>query len=81
MATTPDVRVGQIWAANDRRTAGRKLKVVAIEPAHYDNGRPIPTKAVVHNMNAAPDKGFTRIRLDRFQPTSSGYKLVQDVEG
>lgn len=63
-----DVKVGQIWEDNDSRmTYRRQIKVLAIEGG----------KAVVQHP-----RGFgprTRIRLDRFKPTTTGYKLVQDV--
>ena len=63
----PTVRPGQIWADNDKRSAGRQVAVLAIDETH----------AVVR---PAGGPGLqTRIRLDRFRPTSTGYRLVKDV--
>lgn len=87
----PEVRVGQVWADNDRRCAGRYVKVLAIEPARRRAdlyARDVPAKALV----AACDQNglthflrgkeqLTRIRLDRFRPTSTGYRLVCEARG
>ncbi len=77
-----EVRVGQIWADNDKRSQGRRLRVVAIEPAvpATPHHRAVPERAVVRDINEAPHKGFTRVRLDRFRPTSNGYRLIKDVD-
>lgn len=65
------VKVGQIWDDNDHRiTPGayrRRFKVLEI----------IGDRAVVETLNGASRK--TRIKLERFRPTPTGYKLVQDV--
>ena len=73
----PDVRVGQIWADNDPRCRGRRTVRVA------EVGE---TAAVVEavtdwdgNKSTAPRR--TSIRLNRFRPTSTGYRLIQDVPG
>ena len=80
------VRVGQVWADLDKRSAGRHVKVVAIEdakPAPDQHHRDVPARAVVVWCN--PDgrvhgrEKRTRIRLDRFRPTSNGYQLVKDA--
>lgn len=81
---TPDVRPGQVWADNDKRSAGRHVMVIAIEP-----GRPaephrtaVPAKAAVVLCTANGNKidsRVTRIRVDRFRPTSTGYRLVKDA--
>lgn len=60
---TPPVRIGQIWADNDKRSAGRRVEVVAVDEKHA-------------TVKAAGGKRLTRIRLDRFKPTSTGYTLV-----
>ena len=64
--TRHTVRPGQIWADNDKRSAGRQVEIVRIDTTH----------AVVL---AAGTRRETRIRLDRFRPTSTGYRLVKDV--
>jgi len=60
------VRVGQVWADNDSRGFNRKIRVVEIGETH----------AVVEACDYG--KKRTRIRLDRFKPTSTGYRLVKE---
>lgn len=88
MTNTPNVRVGQVWADNDKRSAGRHVLIVAIEDGQL--AYPFPDRAVV--ALCTPDgrvifsgrngkETRTRIRLDRFRPTASGYRLVKDTQG
>lgn len=91
MSATPDVRVGQVWADNDKRSAGRHVKVIAIEPARggaAGDRRPVPGRAQVAlcrgdgtliRTGQFDNLTVTRIKLDRFRPTSNGYRLVIDV--
>jgi hypothetical protein len=78
---------GQIWADNDPRATGRTIRI-----DHIANGKAICT--VLTNRTAAQDeldRGSTwlndtrgktvGIRLDRFRPTSTGYRLVQHADG
>ncbi|MEU5946296.1 hypothetical protein ABZ793_12130 [Micromonospora sp. NPDC047465] len=90
MSEIPTVRVGQVWADNDKRSEGRRVRVIAIEPAQpaAPHHRAVPARAVVERVDAngqamTNGKGtvpHTRIRLDRFRPTSTGYRLIQDVQ-
>lgn len=65
-----EVRVGQVWADNDPRSEGRKVRIIHVDGTHATVG-PADPKA----------RGrATRIRLDRFKPTSTGYRLIQDAE-
>lgn len=59
------VKVGQVWQDNDWRGDGRRGTVVSVE-----------------NTHARVDWGAntTRIKLTRFKPTSTGYRLIQDVK-
>lgn len=70
----PCVRVGQVWQDADPRTYGRHLRVAEVDSTHA---------TVVHVDIAGRPVGrrerITRIRLDRFRPTSTGYRLVTDV--
>lgn len=72
------VRVGSVWADNDSRCEGRTLKVIAIEMGYH-------RKAVCEVLTAAGGKATrrrdVRIQIDRFWPTSSGYRLLEDPEG
>jgi hypothetical protein len=70
-----EVKVGQVWADNDKRSEGRHVRVVAIERLHR--------RAVVRRCSSTGEftgAQVTRIRLERFKPTSTGYRLVSDPE-
>jgi len=70
----PDVRPGQIWADNDNRVEGRHLLVV--EVVREVDGDPVRNPyAVVRNVTGTRE---TRIRLDRFRPTNTGYRLMSE---
>lgn len=62
-----DVQVGQIWRSADPRDNGRSVEVLEVD---LESG-----KAQVCSPYGRGPK--TRIRLDRFRPNSSGYKLVE----
>ena len=64
------VRKGQLWADNDKRCRGRMLRIHDVGPTH--------AVAYAWDDNSVEGK-TTRIRLDRFKPTSTGYRLVEDV--
>lgn len=78
---TPEVKVGQVWADNDKRAEGRKVRVVAVDTTHATvelidlRGRAALRKP---DERAEPGRQ-TRIRLDRFKPTSTGYRLDTDA--
>lgn len=78
MSTIPDVKIGQVWRDYDIRRRGaagwRLILVVAVE-------MPFPKGAyakVVSSYNDGHTWGTrrTKIRLDRFKPTSTGYYLL-----
>lgn len=88
MPEQPDVRVGQEWADADPRSAGRRIRVLELVEETYQAWRPslmryeaITTRyARVQVVAAGVLVGRpTRIRIDRFRPTSHGYRLVLDV--
>jgi hypothetical protein len=82
-----EVKPGQIWADNDKRCAGRTLRVDAIE-----GGKAVcliltnsdETQEIVDARSAAgypttDRRGkITQISLSRFKPTNTGYRLVKD---
>lgn len=61
---TPAPAVGQTWQDNDKRFIGRYLVIVAIEGTHAE-------------VKWQHLKSTRRIRLDRFRPTSTGYRYVK----
>lgn len=62
-----NVKVGQIWADNDKRLNGRRIKVLEVGDTHATVAS--PTGIGPH----------TKIRLTRFRPISTGYRLLEDV--
>lgn len=67
------VRVGQVWADNDKRAEGRTVRVDEVD-ARY---------AYCTVLMAATPGGRTgqrtRIALERMRPTSTGYRLLADA--
>lgn len=70
------VKVGQVWADNDVRTPGRYLKIKEVVPADG--------VAIVARVNSGGGALWGKysprpIKLRRFRPTHTGYRLVKDV--
>jgi hypothetical protein len=59
-----EVQVGQVWESCDRRDNGRRIRVIDIDGAY----------AVVESTQVR------RIRLDRFNDSSTGYRLVKQTD-
>ena len=78
MTVTPEVQPGQVWESCDRRDNGRQVEVldVVFELGGVTLANPY---AVVQSPTGRGRQ--TRIRLDRFRPTSSGYRLVREAQG
>jgi hypothetical protein len=74
----PDVRVGQVWQDNDPRENGRYLRIIDVDASRATVRRVAynETDGIAADL---PGVRATRIRLDRFRPTSAGYRLVQDA--
>lgn len=70
---TPQPAVGQVWQDNDPRGYGRKLRIVEISDTHAIVE--LVTARSVGHQQAKPGRR-TRIRLDRFRPTSTGYRYI-----
>jgi hypothetical protein len=68
--TAHEVRVRQVWASNDKRDIAdglrQRLEILNV------NG----DTAQVYNQDT---ERRTSIRLERFKPTSTGYRLVSDT--
>lgn len=75
-----DVRVGQVWADNDPRSVGRTLEVVAVDSTHATCKVLTGRLPEVNNGFVSTPVKSTRVRLDRFRPTATGYKLVKDCQ-
>lgn len=69
----PDVRPGQVWADCDPRSTGRHVRVEAVDGSHATVVQCDPHGRVHDDRKPARR---TRIRVDRFRPTRTGYRLV-----
>ena len=67
----PVVTIGQVWEDNDpRHFIKRQVEIVSLDATH----------AVCRTLTGVKDRmRETRIRLDRFKPTSTGYRLVRQA--
>ena len=74
--TAQPVHVGQIWQDNDKRSVGRKVRIVEVGDTHAD--AELVTARDGGHREAKPGRR-SRIRLDRFRPTATGYRLVRDA--
>lgn len=63
-----DVQPGQTWIDNDKRSKGRRIRIVSVD-ARYAYGCTIREDDTVIRE--------TRIALERFKPNSTGYRLEQ----
>jgi len=73
--TTPTPAVNQIWQDNDPRSYGRYVRIVDIDASRAT----VRQVAFNREQNIAvdlPGVRVTRIRLDRFRPTSTGYRYI-----
>ncbi|MEE4546487.1 DUF6354 family protein [Streptomyces sp. V4-01] len=76
MTSTTAVEPDQIWADNDPRSSGRKVRIVSVDATHA------VAEVVAHRAVSTGSVGRqTRISLGRFRPTSTGYRLVQHADG
>ena len=69
---TQPVRIGQVWEDNDPRHAlsgpPRRFRVIGLSATH----------ATCHPLKLRRGQRYWhRIRLDRFRPTNTGYRLVR----
>lgn len=75
--TNIDVRAGQLWQDNDPRIAeakkgNRMVRVTFVGPTHAQVETWYDGEIGAHSRTG-------RVRLDRFRPSSTGYKLVEDA--
>jgi hypothetical protein len=73
-ATT--IRVGQVWADNDPRCAGRTLRVVAIVRS-YERKIQCEVLTGAGGKPLAKSREVT-IKADRFWPNATGYRLIEE---
>jgi hypothetical protein len=86
-----EVRVKQVWADCDPRSAGRTFQVEAIHRPYAECVILTNSDNVTERLNGNPGKdgwwyqpkdrrgASIRIRLNRLRPTSQGYRLVEDA--
>jgi hypothetical protein len=72
---TPAPKVGQVWEDNDPRQAGnpRRVRIKHIIKPLDPKGAPYAECAVICGRGNAN----TKIRLDRFKPTATGWKYIE----
>jgi hypothetical protein len=85
----PTVKPGQIWADNDKRAAGRTLRVERVlgdkaQCTILTNTDVAQKQIDEYQGRACPWARDMRgkktwISLARFKPTNTGYRLVQDA--
>ena len=72
MKDVPVVKVGQVWADNDKRALkNRRLRVV-------ECGRRWAMCEVFYEHSLMPPDRTVRVLIRRFRPTSTGYRLVSE---
>lgn len=59
-----EVKVGQVWADNDRRMMSRTLDILKVQGGYA-------------TVKCRESQKITKIMLKRFKPTSTGYVLVK----
>ena len=77
-----EIRVGSVWADNDRRSEGRTIRVVALEEPNHalPHARRAVCEVLTEPGGKAPGRPRkVRIQVDRMHPTSTGYRLVEDA--
>ncbi|MEU8642300.1 hypothetical protein AB0C91_10320 [Streptomyces sp. NPDC048674] len=74
MTETPTPAVDQIWQDNDPRADERLVWIERIDQTHA-HVRQVALTAAGESV-PLPGVRRTRIRLDRFRPTSTGYRYV-----
>lgn len=74
--TTTAPKPDQIWVDNDPRSNGRQVKIIAVDETHATVVTIIDALGQHHEAATARR---TRIKLTRFKPTSTGYRLVEEA--
>ncbi|MFE9491459.1 DUF6354 family protein [Streptomyces sp. NPDC006641] len=73
--STPTPAVDQVWQDNDPRQDDRQVRIVELADTH--------ALVVLHQprnpVSSAKPGRRTRIRLDRFRPTSTGYRYIRTI--
>lgn len=75
------VKPGQVWADNDPRHEHRRL-IRVVRVTGPSDARPNSARCVAwyeDGPHANRDARDTWIRLDRFRPTATGYRLVSEA--
>lgn len=74
----PDVRVGQIWADNDKRVDQRFLRV---EQISVTGARALLRRVAAPGAMPLPwsMSRTSWVKVSRMVPTSTGYRLVRDA--
>lgn len=71
MEAQVEVRAGQVWADNDSRTNQRTIRILDVSDTYAE-------ALTLTDYRGRASTKITRIRLDRFRPNSTGYRLVSE---
>lgn len=80
MSQQHPVEPGQVWQDCDKRAGGRQITVVSVDATHAEC-REVAYNQLDGIVADLPGARKTRIRLDRFRPVSTGYRLVRHADG
>lgn len=78
----PEVRVGQVWADNDKRSVGRRVRILELpppEPCKSARALVVQCDCAGRAIRTNGRERRTRIAINRFRPTSTGYRLEVDA--
>jgi hypothetical protein len=75
MSETPAPAVDQVWQDNDKRSYGRRVRIVEITGTHA-----VVEQVLGRDHVPAQPGRRTRIRLDRFRPVSTGYRYIGEAD-
>ena len=82
----PTIEPGQVWADNDKRVKGRTLEVLRVEGDYAvlkiktnDDDTASRIRMGIARQGEDRRGKVVRILRRRMRPTSTGYRLVQDV--
>jgi len=64
MSDNNKVEVGQVWQDNDPRVPTRTITVLSVTATHA-------------HVVSSPSGRKTRVKLSRFKPIQTGYRLVE----
>ena len=81
MTDMPEVKRGQVWKDCDWRSNGRSFRILRVEEQYAIVTVLTARKSAPESERQRAVGAERRIRLSRFRPNSTGYRLVSEPEG